>query len=279
MRWLASKYKHNSNNSRNIFLYTPIMNSYRSRGVQNGNAIMTAVTLPNVITTNNVSSNKNNHNNNSFSNSNSSSQNLNLSTEPSKFANIKIEESSASLLENCSFVPTTSTVTTATVTAGSADKKTDTSRGLMSAFLAGQIIQQHQQQHPLSQHETNWNYLTDTNGNGVSSATSITVACDTPNTTAGDTLYNELVDCVNAANAVNQSSTHNHHQTNADEEDDDPIHTFLNIESYFEKELITLIQQEDMIYNYSNQNYRNVKLKLEVWDEIARKLKKPGKHL
>jgi len=93
--------------------------------------------------------------------------------------------------------------------------------------------------------------------------------------TGGDTLYNELVDCVNA---VNQSSTHNH-QSNQDEEDDDPIHTFLNMESYFEKELITLIQQEDMIYNYSNQNYRNVKLKLEVWDEVARKLKKPGKQL
>ncbi|XP_034483119.1 bromodomain-containing protein DDB_G0280777 [Drosophila innubila] len=255
--------------------------NYRSRGAQNGNAIMTAVSLPNVITANTVSSNNNNinnsNNNNSFSNSNSSSQNLNLSAEPSKFANIKIEESSASLLENCSFVPTTTTATTATVTAGAADKKTDSNRGLMSAFLAGQIIQQQQHPQSHSQQDTNWNYLTDTNGNGVSSATSITVTCETNNTTAGDTLYNELVDCVNAANAVNQSSTHNHHQSNADEEDDDPIHTFLNMESYFEKELITLIQQEDMIYNYSNQNYRNVKLKLEVWDEIARKLKKPVK--
>ncbi|KAM8708094.1 hypothetical protein ACLKA7_015119 [Drosophila subpalustris] len=257
--------------------------NYRSRGAQNGNGIMAAVTLPNVGTTNTVSStnNHNHNNNNSFSNSNSSSQNLNLSTEPSKFANIKIEESSASLLENCSFVPTTTTVTPATVTASAgADKKSDSTRGLMSAFLAGQIIQQHQQQqhpHPHPQQDTNWNYLTDTSGNGVSSGTSITVTCEAPNTTAGDTLYNELVDCVNAANAVNQPSTHNHHQSNADEEDDDPIHTFLNMESYFEKELITLIQQEDMIYNYSNQNYRNVKLKLEVWDEIARKLKKPVK--
>jgi len=49
------------------------------------------------------------------------------------------------------------------------------------------------------------------------------------------------------------------------------------MESYFEKELITLIQQEDMIYNYGNVNYRNVKLKMEVWEEIARKLKKSVK--
>lgn len=129
------------------------------------------------------------------------------------------------------------------------------------------------------QQETNWNYLTDASGNGVSSAASITVTCETTNTTAGDTLYNDLVECVNAANVVQQttSSTHTHHNhTNADEEDEDPIHTFLNMESYFEKELITLIQQDDMIYNYSNPNYRNAKLKLEIWDEIARKLKKPG---
>lgn len=62
-----------------------------------------------------------------------------------------------------------------------------------------------------------------------------------------------------------------------DEEDDDPIHTFLNIESYFEKELIAMIQHEDVLYNSYHPNYRNVKLKLEVWDEIARKLKKTVK--
>ncbi|XP_034107403.1 uncharacterized protein LOC117570073 [Drosophila albomicans] len=207
------------------------------------------------------------------SNSNSS-QNLNLSTDNNRFSNIKIEETSASLLENCSFAATaTTTVTTTSTQTAGVDKKSDSTRGLMNAFISGQIIHQ---QHP--QQDTNWNYLTDTSGNGVSSATSITVTCETPNTTAGDTLYNEFVDCVNAANAVSQSSTsHNTHQTHADEEDDDPIHTFLNMESYFEKELITLIQQEDMIYNYSNQNYRNVKLKLEAWDEISRKLKKPVK--
>ncbi|XP_036677967.1 transcription factor Adf-1-like [Drosophila suzukii] len=49
------------------------------------------------------------------------------------------------------------------------------------------------------------------------------------------------------------------------------------MESYFEKGLITLIQQEDMIYNYGNVNYRNAKLKMEVWEEIARKLKKSVK--
>lgn len=236
-----------------------------------------------MITSNNTRAGNNNshNNNNSFSNSNSSSQNLNLTADPNKFANIKIEETSASLLDNCSYVPTTTTATTITATvsaaaAGVVDKKPETTRGLMSAFIAGQIMQ-HQQQP--QQDTTNWNYLTAASGNGVSSATSITVTCETNTTTAGDTLYNDFVDCVNAANVVNQStsSTHNHNQANADEEDDDPIHTFLNMESYFEKELITLIQQEDMIYNYSNQNYRNVKLKLEIWDEIARKLKKPGK--
>lgn len=254
------------------------MRSYRSRGSLNGNGISSAV-VPNVNTIA-PSNNGHNNNNNSFSNSNSSSQNLNLSsTEPSKFANIKIEESSASLLENCSYVPTTTatgttisaTVSGAEAGVGVVDKKPDTTRGLMNAFITGPIMQ-HQQ-------ETNWNYLTDASGNGVNSATSITVTCETTNAAANDTLYNELVECVNAANVVQQStsSTHTHHnQTNADEEDEDPIHTFLNMESYFEKELITLIQQEDMIYNYSNQNYRNVKLKLETWDEIARKLKKPG---
>ncbi|KAH8260921.1 hypothetical protein KR044_000636, partial [Drosophila immigrans] len=195
------------------------------------------------------------------------SQNASNSNNGNRFANIKIEDTSASLLESCSFATTTTTtVTTTSTQAAAVDKKSDSTRGLMNAFISSQIIQQHPQQ------DTNWNYLTDASGNGVSSATSITVTCETPNTTAGDTLYNELVNCVNAANAVSQSST-----TNADEEDDDPIHTFLNMESYFEKELITLIQQEDMIYNYSNQNYRNVKLKLEAWDEISRKLKKPVK--
>lgn len=60
------------------------------------------------------------------------------------------------------------------------------------------------------------------------------------------------------------------------EEDDDPIRAFLNIESFFEKDLINIVQQEDILYNHFHPNYRNAKKKLELWDEIARKLKKPG---
>lgn len=59
------------------------------------------------------------------------------------------------------------------------------------------------------------------------------------------------------------------------EEDDDPIRAFLNIESFFEKDLINIVQQEDILYNHFHPNYRNAKKKLELWDEIARKLKKP----
>ncbi|XP_017840587.1 probable basic-leucine zipper transcription factor R isoform X2 [Drosophila busckii] len=243
--------------------------NYRSRGSQGSNG---AVQLTNAAS-NNASSSSNNHNNTSFSNSSNSSQNLNLSADPSKFSNIKIEESSGSLLDNCTFVPTTTTSTIATVNALNVEKKTDTTRGLLNAFMgSGQLIEQQQQQ---QQPQTNWNYLTDANSSAVNN-TAITVTCEMPNTTTGDTLYNDFVDCVNAASAVSQSNAQSH-GNHADEEDDDPIHTFLNMESYFEKELISLIQQEDMIYNYSNQNYRNVKLKLAVWDEIARKLKKPVK--
>jgi len=197
----------------------------------------------------------------SFS-SNSSSQNLNLS------GSIKIEDASAStLLDNCSFS-----------SSSSADKKP------AANFLAshiGAVLQQPQMQ---TQQESSWNYLTDAGGGATPS---IIVQCGSANTTTVvDTLYNEIVDCVNAANQSNSAATvtstvsgtsaaHNQ-STNAEEEDDDPIHTFLNMESYFEKELITLIQQEDMIYNYGNENYRNAKLKMEVWEEIARKLKKSG---
>ncbi|XP_065720512.2 protein similar isoform X1 [Drosophila suzukii] len=198
----------------------------------------------------------------SFS-SNSSSQNLNLS------GSIKIEDASAStLLDNCSFS-----------SSSSADKKP------AANFLAshiGAVLQQPQMQ---TQQESSWNYLTDAGGGATPS---IIVQCGSANTTTVvDTLYNEIVDCVNAANQSNSAATvtstvsgtsaaHNQ-STNAEEEDDDPIHTFLNMESYFEKELITLIQQEDMIYNYGNENYRNAKLKMEVWEEIARKLKKSVK--
>ncbi|EDW95293.2 uncharacterized protein Dyak_GE22475, isoform C [Drosophila yakuba] len=205
----------------------------------------------------------------SFS-SNSSSQNLNLS------GSIKIEDASAStLLDSCSFS-----------SANSADKKP------APTFLAshiGAVLQQQQQQQQQqemhSQPESNWNYLTDTGGGATPS---IIVQCGTANTTTVvDTLYNEIVDCVNAANqsssaatitsTVSTTSAAHNQSANAEEEDDDPIHTFLNMESYFEKELIALIQQEDMIYNYGNENYRNAKLKMEVWEEIARKLKKSVK--
>ncbi|KAH8295818.1 hypothetical protein KR018_010160 [Drosophila ironensis] len=194
---------------------------------------------------------------NSYSSS-SSSQNLNLS------GSIKIEDGSgtATLLDNCSFS-----------SASTGDKKGAT----FMATHIGTVLQQQQ-----TQPEANWNYLTDASG---STAPSIIVQCGTASTTTVvDTLYNEIVDCVNAANQSSSSetaavsaATATSAATNAEEEDDDPIHTFLNMESYFEKELITLIQQEEMIYNYSNENYRNAKLKNEVWEEIARKLKKSVK--
>uniref|UniRef100_A0A6P4ER34 Uncharacterized protein LOC108043332 isoform X1 n=1 Tax=Drosophila rhopaloa TaxID=1041015 RepID=A0A6P4ER34_DRORH len=226
--------------------------NYRGRSAQTANGIVTTATpisLP--LST-------------SFS-SNSSSQNLNLS------GSIKIEDASATtLLDNRSFS-----------SASSVDKKP------AATFLASHIgaVLHQQEQQLQSQPESNWNYLTDAGGGATPS---IIVECGTASsTTVVDTLYNELVDCVNAANQSNSTATvtstvsatsaaHNQ-STNAEEEDDDPIHTFLNMESYFEKELITLIQQEDMIYNYSNENYRNAKLKMEVWEEIARKLKKSVK--
>ncbi|XP_070854891.1 uncharacterized protein [Drosophila suzukii] len=91
------------------------------------------------------------------------------------------------------------------------------------------------------------------------------------------TAANQSNSTATVTSTVSGTSAAHNQSTNAEEEDDDPIHTFLNMESYFEKELITLIQQEDMIYNYDNVNYRNVKLKMEVWEEIARKLKKSVK--
>ncbi|XP_030368995.1 uncharacterized protein LOC115620030 [Scaptodrosophila lebanonensis] len=238
--------------------------NYRTHA-SNDNVVCTASsTLPSVSTA------LGNNNSHSFS-SNSSSQTLTLGGDTHKFANIKMEGASAALLEDCNFVPSTTVVATSApvTTATVADKKTESTR-LMHALIAGQISNAMQQQQTQGQQNNNWDYLSEASTNGVVAATA---ARDTPNTTAEDTLYNDFVDCVNAA-ATNHSS---HNQPTVDEEDEDPIHTFLNMESYFEKELITLIQQEDMIYNYSNQNYRNVKLKLAVWDEIARKLKKPVK--
>ncbi|KAH8350418.1 hypothetical protein KR067_012926 [Drosophila pandora] len=220
--------------------------NYRGRSGPNANGIVSTVTPISLPLSN------------SFSSS-SSSQNLNLS------GSIKIEDASATtLLDNCSFS-----------SAGTPDKKTGAT--FMASHI-GTVLQQQQQTQP----ETNWNYLTDAGGG---SAPSIIVQCGTASTTTVvDTLYNDIVDCVNAANHSNSTTTAGGgtvtgtaSASNAEEEDDDPIHTFLNMESYFEKELITLIQQEDMIYNYSNENYRNAKLKMEVWEEIARKLKKSVK--
>ncbi|XP_020815905.1 uncharacterized protein LOC110189957 [Drosophila serrata] len=219
--------------------------NYRGRSGQNATGIVSTVTPISLPL------------GNSFS-SNSSSQNLNLS------GSIKIEDGGATtLLDNCSFSNSATAV----------DKKPAAT--FMTSHM-GAVLQQ-------SQPESNWNYLTDAGGGA---APSIIVQCGTANTTTVvDTLYNEIVNAVNqsssgaggtvsAASGTTHAAAHNQSATNAEEEDDDPIHTFLNMESYFEKELITLIQQEDMIYNYSNENYRNAKLKMEVWEEIARKLKK-----
>lgn len=59
-----------------------------------------------------------------------------------------------------------------------------------------------------------------------------------------------------------------------DDDDEDPIHKYLNIESYFEKQLITQVQKNTVLYNSSHIFYRNTKAKLKIWEEIARKLNK-----
>ncbi|EDW79227.2 uncharacterized protein Dwil_GK25760 [Drosophila willistoni] len=189
-------------------------------------------------------------------NSNSSSSgggaggghNLNLA------GSIKIEDATPTnnhhLLSNCGFVPSSQ----------------------------GQGGTHHQQQ----QLDNNWNYLTTDGGTNAVQTSNVIHA------TTVDRLYNDYVDCLHAstaaaiaaANAPSSStpSAGTSGTVNADlEEDDDPLHTFLNMETYFEKELISQVQQEDMIYNYGNENYRNAKLKMEVWEEIARKLRKSVK--
>ncbi|KAM7358375.1 uncharacterized protein ACRADG_003370 [Cochliomyia hominivorax] len=62
---------------------------------------------------------------------------------------------------------------------------------------------------------------------------------------------------------VNTSSS------NEEEEDEDPIRTFLNIESYFEKDLIALVQKE-----YNANPSQNFRLKVNDCEVIAKKLKK-----
>ncbi|XP_001352968.3 putative uncharacterized protein DDB_G0287113 isoform X1 [Drosophila pseudoobscura] len=239
--------------------------NYRGTSGQNANGVVSTeppLTLP-------IS--------NSFSSNSSSSQNLHLT------GSIKIEDATAAtLLDNCNIVQFLQQHVPSTASPGAGVVTTATDKKSGSAFITNHINTVMQQQLQ-AQPGNNWNYLTD--AGGATTASSI-VQCGTQNATT----VVEIVDCVNATNNQSNSaattkattatttsaSTHNH-STNAEEEDDDPIHTFLNMESYFEKELITLIQQEDMIYNYGNENYRNAKLKMEVWEEIARKLKKSVK--
>ncbi|XP_022231821.2 uncharacterized protein LOC111080494 [Drosophila obscura] len=230
--------------------------NYRGRCGQNANGIVSTVaplTLPI---------------NNSFSSNSSSSQNLQLT------GSIKIEDATAAtLLDNCSIVQFLQQHVPSTTSSGAGVVTTSTDKKSGSAFIANHINNVLQQQPG-----NNWSYLTDAGGG--STAPSM-VQCGAQNSTT----VVEIVDCVNATtNQSNSAATTKAataaattSTTNAEEEDDDPIHTFLNMESYFEKELITLIQQEDMIYNYGNENYRNAKLKMEVWEEIARKLKKSVK--
>ncbi|BFF97158.1 uncharacterized protein DMAD_05632 [Drosophila madeirensis] len=229
--------------------------NYRGRSAQSANGIVPIgqpLTLPL---------------NNSFSSNSSNSQNLHLAS------SIKIEDATAaSLLDNCSLVQFLQQHVPSTTSSGATGVTTSTDKKSGSAFIANHInVMQQQQQQLQAQPGNNWSYLADAGGG--STAPSIV-----------DPTVVEIVDCVNAAN--NQSSSVattkaatavTTTSTNAEEEDDDPLHTFLDMESFFEKELITLIQQEDMIYNYGNENYRNAKLKMEVWEEIARKLKKSVK--
>ncbi|XP_068149856.1 putative uncharacterized protein DDB_G0271606 [Drosophila tropicalis] len=222
-------------------------------------------------------------NSNSSSSGGGAGHNLNLA------GSIKIEDATPTnhhLLGNCGFVPSSQgqggTVSNNNNSNNSGDKNVSSTTTTSSFIIQQQPTQQqhhhhHQQQ---QQQDNNWNYLTTDGGTNAVQTSNVIHA------TTVDRLYNDFVDCVNAsaaaavANAPSSStpSAGTSGTVNADlEEDDDPLHTFLNMEIYFEKELITLIQQEDMIYNYGNENYRNAKLKMEVWEEIARKLRKSVK--
>ncbi|XP_004534080.1 myb-like protein I isoform X2 [Ceratitis capitata] len=81
--------------------------------------------------------------------------------------------------------------------------------------------------------------------------------------------------CALVENAASGAGNMQQTQQHNDEENDDPLNTFLDMESFFEKDLISIVQQEDVLYNNFHPNYRNSKLKLDLWDEIATKLKKP----
>ncbi|XP_054733419.1 uncharacterized protein LOC129241221 [Anastrepha obliqua] len=132
----------------------------------------------------------------------------------------------------------------------------------------------------MQQHSGSWNYLTAANTtdtrnmqahqHSVNELDDNNLLQHAQQHSGADDMLCALVESVTAAaGQMHQSQSHN------DEEDDDPIHTFLNMEGFFEKDLISMVQQEDILYNNFHPNYRNSKVKLEVWDEIAQKLKKP----
>lgn len=199
---------------------------------------------------------------------------------PSKFNTIKIEGT-----------------TTINFTCDFASNKSDTSNNLTEEQLSS-VLQQSD--------DHNWTYITGSNNSSANNTSLENHSLnDTqhllsnhhnadnqqhPQPTTDEVLYNVLVDCMGQMQDSQQGRQQQHQQhdqqhmcqqphhqqtsTTNDDEDEDPIHQFLNIESYFEKELIALVRNEDMLYDNFNPNYRNVKLKLVVWGQIARKLKK-----
>lgn len=156
------------------------------------------------------------------------------------------------------------------------DKLDSTTSGLLNSLSDEQLHS------VMQQHSGSWNYLTATtntsdvhtlegNEHSPNELEDTNLLQHTQQRSDTDDMLCALVESVPSTIVQMQ-----HTQSHNEEEDDDPIHTFLNIESFFEKDLINMIQQEDIIYNNFHPNYRNAKMKLEVWDEIARKLKKPG---
>ncbi|XP_050334906.1 uncharacterized protein LOC126762287 [Bactrocera neohumeralis] len=155
------------------------------------------------------------------------------------------------------------------------DKLDSTTSGLLNSLSDEQLHS------VMQQHSGSWNYLTTTtttsdvhtlegNEHSPNELDDTNLLQHTHPSSEADDMLCALVESV-PSTSVQMQQTQSHNE----EEDDDPIHTFLNIESFFEKDLINMIQQEDIIYNNFHPNYRNAKMKLEVWDEIARKLKKP----
>ncbi|XP_037938973.1 GATA zinc finger domain-containing protein 10 [Teleopsis dalmanni] len=223
--------------------------NYRPRCVNNNNTI---------------NSNKNNNNTTLGSLFQNNSNNINcnnLNNDRNKYTEIKID------------------FTTPTAQQQQTQLKTETNRlmPLSANDTLSAVMQQHQD-------DGNWNYLPQIRGsnqNPLDANNSLQQEQQSISTT-DDVFYNAIVDCVAAAadqlpqqqqQQLNQQQDAQQQQ-GTEEEDDDPLHTFLNMESYFEKELILLIQQEDILYNSFHPGYRNIKLKMDSWDEIARKLKK-----